>query len=85
MIGAPDTQTYPLMQAINGSRTKVYGWVNGGFNVSTSNKGGGANSPASYFLTPIASSAISRSCTSNVCQTRYRRPRGLGLPRGAAL
>lgn len=53
-IGAPDTQTYPLMQAINGnrSRIKVYGWLNGGFNVSTSNKGDGANSPASYYYNP---------------------------------
>src|SRR5271156_4063172 len=35
VIGAPDTQTYPLMQAINEnrSRIKVYGWINGGFNV----------------------------------------------------
>ena len=54
MIGAPDTQTYPLMQAINGnrSRIKVYGWLNGGFNASTSNKGDGANSPASYYYNP---------------------------------
>ncbi len=54
VIGAPDTQTYPLMQAINGnsSRTKIYGWFNGGFNVSTSNKGDGANSPAAYFYNP---------------------------------
>ena len=53
-IGAPDTQTYPLMQAINGnkSRTKIYGWFNGGFNVSTSNKGDGANSPAAYYYSP---------------------------------
>src|SRR5271167_1568250 len=43
VIGAPDTQTYPLMEAINQnrSRTKIYGWFNGGFNVSTSNKGDG--------------------------------------------
>ncbi len=53
-IGAPDTQTYPLMQAINAnkSRIKVYGWLNGGFNVSTSNKGDGANSPAAYYYSP---------------------------------
>ncbi len=53
-IGAPDTQTYPLMQAINGNktRTKIYGWFNGGFNVSTSNKGDGANSPAAYYYSP---------------------------------
>jgi hypothetical protein len=53
-IGAPDTQTYPLMQAINAnrSRIKIYGWLNGGFNVSTSNKGDGANSPAAYYYNP---------------------------------
>lgn len=53
-LGAPDTATYPLMQAINEnrSRVKVYGWFNGGFNVSTSNKGDGANSPAAYYYNP---------------------------------
>jgi Putative beta-barrel porin-2, OmpL-like. bbp2 len=54
VIGAPDTQSYPLMQAINENRghVKVYGWFNGGFDVSTSNKGDGANSPAAYYLNP---------------------------------
>jgi hypothetical protein len=54
IIGAPDTQTYMLMQAINGNRgrVKVYGWLNGGFDVSTSNKGDGANSPAAYYYNP---------------------------------
>lgn len=54
VIGAPDTQTYILMQAINQnrSRIKVYGWLNGGFNVSTSNKGDGANAPAAYYYNP---------------------------------
>ncbi|MEZ2347202.1 outer membrane beta-barrel protein [Terriglobus sp. RCC_193] len=54
VIGAPDTQTYSLMQAINQnrSRIKVYGWLNGGFNVSTSNKGDGANAPAAYYYSP---------------------------------
>jgi hypothetical protein len=54
VIGAPDTQTYPLMQAINQnrSRIKVYGWLNGGFNVSTSNKGDAANAPAGYIYNP---------------------------------
>jgi len=53
-IGAPDTQTYALMQAINKNkgRTKIYGWFNGGFDVSTSNKGDGANSPAAYYYNP---------------------------------
>ena len=54
VIGAPDTQTYPLMQAVNEnkSRTKIYGWFNGGFDVSSSNKGDGANSPAAYYYNP---------------------------------
>ena len=53
-IGAADTQTYPLMQAINQnrSRTKIYGWLNGGFDVSTSNKGDAANAPAAYYYNP---------------------------------
>ncbi len=53
-IGAPDTQTYSLMEALNHnrSRIKLYGWLNGGFNVSTSNKGDGANAPASYYYSP---------------------------------
>ena len=54
VIGAPDTQTYILMQAVNENkgRIKVYGWLNGGFNVSTSNKGDGANAPAAYYYNP---------------------------------
>jgi hypothetical protein len=54
VIGAPDTQSYPLMEGINQNRgrVKVYGWSNFGFNVSTSNKGDGANAPAAYYLNP---------------------------------
>jgi hypothetical protein len=53
-IGAPDTQTYILMQAINQnkSRIKIYGWFDNGFDVSTSNKGDGANAPAGYYSNP---------------------------------
>ncbi len=53
-IGAPDSNTYPLMQAVdeNKSRTKVYGWVDPGFNVSTSNKGHYANAPLAYDVIP---------------------------------
>ena len=42
------------MQALNNNRgrVKVYGWLNGGFNVSTRDKGDGANAPASYFYSP---------------------------------
>ena len=38
VIGEPDTQSYPLMTAINGARgrTKIYGWINPGVNGSTS-------------------------------------------------
>jgi hypothetical protein len=37
-IGAPDTNIYPLMQALNGNstRTKIYGWLEPGINFSTS-------------------------------------------------
>lgn len=74
MIGAPDTQTYPLMQAINQnkSRTKIYGWFNGGFDVSSSNKGDGANSPAAYYYTPNKIIPISKSFTSSVSPIPYR-------------
>jgi hypothetical protein len=53
-IGAPDTTVYPLMEAINGatSRTKVYGWIDPGFNISTSNKSKFANAPAAYYIAP---------------------------------
>jgi len=38
VIGAPDANVYPLMQALNGasSKIKVYGWVEPSVNVSTS-------------------------------------------------
>jgi hypothetical protein len=53
-IGAPDTNVPPLMQALYAgphgdaweqSRIKVYGWVEGSFNLSTSHD---SNSPAAY-------------------------------------
>jgi hypothetical protein len=53
-IGAPDTNVPPLMQALYGgahgkawenSRVKVYGWLEGSFNVSTSSK---SNAPSAY-------------------------------------
>ncbi len=55
LIGAPDTQTYPLMQAVNENKTreKWYGWVSIGANGSTNNrsnasKGIPANFPSAY-------------------------------------
>jgi hypothetical protein len=50
-IGAPDGNTYPLMSALklDSSRTKVYGWVAGSFNFSTSAKN---NFPVSYDIFP---------------------------------
>jgi hypothetical protein len=50
-IGAPDGNTYPLMSALNleGSRTKIYGWVAGSFNFSTSAQN---NFPVSYDIFP---------------------------------
>jgi hypothetical protein len=56
-IGAAWTQSGPLMQAIWGgsggegwknSGVQIYGWLDGGFNVSTSNRPGYANLPAAY-------------------------------------
>lgn len=64
VLGAPDTNVPPLMQALysgpNGeawqdSRIKIYGWINGGFNVSSSNNttlGKFANAPAAYYVIP---------------------------------
>jgi hypothetical protein len=58
VLGQPDTNVPPLMQAIYGgsnadawknSRVKIYGWLNAGFNVSTSNNGPFANAPAAYY------------------------------------
>jgi hypothetical protein len=60
VIGAPDSSGGPLMQAIywgkhgkewEDSRIKIYGWVNGGFNLSTSDKHYG-NAPAAYYIQP---------------------------------
>ena len=44
VIGEPDTNTYPLMSALNGarSRTKIYGWLEPSVNGSTSRD---SNSP----------------------------------------
>ncbi len=53
-IGAPDTNVPPLMEALYGgsngdawerSRVKLYGWLEGSFNLSTSNN---SNYPAAY-------------------------------------
>ncbi|HEX8798570.1 MAG TPA: outer membrane beta-barrel protein, partial [Terriglobales bacterium] len=60
-IGYPWTQSGPLMEAIwsgkDGEKWKktgiqIYGWINGGFNVSTSTNGHYANAPAAYFIVP---------------------------------
>jgi hypothetical protein len=50
-IGAPDGNTYPLMSALglDKSRIKVYGWIAGSVNFSTSNKN---NFPVSYDIFP---------------------------------
>ncbi len=57
VIGQPFQQSAPLMQAIwsgsNGdwwkkSGVQIYGWLNGGFNASTSKGGGYSNYPATY-------------------------------------
>jgi hypothetical protein len=55
VIGSPDGQTYPLMQALdeNKGANKIYGWIEVGANGSTNNKtnagkGIAANAPAAY-------------------------------------
>jgi hypothetical protein len=50
LIGAPDTQTYPFMQAVNEnkSREKWYGWVAVGANGSTNNRGHAPGVPANW-------------------------------------
>lgn len=59
-IGAPDASGGPLMTALHGTRggdwledkrIKLYGWVNSGFNFSTSDKHYG-NAPAAYYIEP---------------------------------
>jgi hypothetical protein len=61
VIGQPNTMLPPLMAALdNGphgekwqaSRIQIYGWVDVGFNVSSSDKPGFANAPAAYFVVP---------------------------------
>jgi Putative beta-barrel porin-2, OmpL-like. bbp2 len=57
LIGVPDTDPeYPLKKALwsvfpalKANRIKIYGWVNAGFDVSTSNK---SNIPESYAIVP---------------------------------
>jgi len=60
-IGYPWTQSGPLMQAIwsgkggeawKKSGVQIYGWVNGGFNVSTSTNGHYGNGPTAYDVVP---------------------------------
>jgi hypothetical protein len=63
VIGAPWTQSSPLMQALwsgphgefwKNSRIQIYGWLDGGFNISTSGTrlGHYGNAPAAYYLVP---------------------------------
>jgi hypothetical protein len=62
LIGAPDTQTYMLQQAINGNvgHNKIYGWIDIGGNASTNNRGNTqsgaanvtANAPLGYDAYP---------------------------------
>jgi len=60
-IGQPNTMAPPLMTALyagphgeawQASKIQIYGWVNGGFNISSSNRSGTANAPASYYVYP---------------------------------
>ena len=53
-IGAPDYNSYMLMQAINENkgRFKIYGWIDIGGNASTSDKGRYANGETAYDVIP---------------------------------
>jgi hypothetical protein len=53
-IGAPDYNSYMLMEAFNENRTrtKVYGWIDVGGNLSTSDKGKYANGETAYDVIP---------------------------------
>ena len=57
-IGAPNASWSPLMAAIydgpggdawKASGIRIYGWLNGGFNISSSRQSGFANAPAAYY------------------------------------
>lgn len=61
VIGQPNTLSPPLMTALyNGphgewwqaSKIQIYGWIDEGFNVSSSNKSHFANAPAAYDIVP---------------------------------
>jgi hypothetical protein len=61
VISKPWTQSGPLMEAIwsgsnadawKNSGVQIYGWLNAGFNISSSDKGHYANAPAAYALVP---------------------------------
>jgi Putative beta-barrel porin-2, OmpL-like. bbp2/Carboxypeptidase regulatory-like domain len=63
VIGQPNTNQPPLMTALyNGpsgekwqaSRIQIYGWIDTGVNVSSSDKGHFANAPAAYDIVPDA-------------------------------
>jgi Putative beta-barrel porin-2, OmpL-like. bbp2 len=62
-IGAPNAAWSPLMAAIYGgsngdawkaSGVRIYGWLNAGFNISSSRQSGFANAPAAYYATSNA-------------------------------
>ncbi len=63
VIGQPNTNQPALMTALyngpNGekwqdSKIQIYGWIDTGFNISSSNKGEFANAPAAYYIKPNA-------------------------------
>jgi Putative beta-barrel porin-2, OmpL-like. bbp2 len=49
MVSVADTS---LGQALQDGHIQVYGWVNGGFNVSSNSRQPGGNAPMAYFYTP---------------------------------
>ncbi len=90
VIGQPNTMLPPLMTALyNGphgeawqkSKIQIYGWLDPGFNISSSNKPGFANAPAAYVVKSNSVPAGSGGCLRRARIARYRadRPTSTGV------
>jgi hypothetical protein len=85
LIGVPDSDPeYPLEKALwsafpalKAQRIKVYGWVNAGFDFSTSNK---SNIPESYAIVPNKLELDQAVVRLERLPDTAKGPRGLGIP-----
>ena len=75
MIALGNTQ---LGNAMSDAHIQVYGWINGGGNLSTNNVKPGGNAPAAYDYSPTRFSSIKLSFTSNDCRMRCRTITSIG-------